>query len=78
MPETVSPYANQVVQIQIQPVDNGFVMQVANVDGKGKGLRRIALDVDGIRKELVDAAALLFAEPDKPSGSPGQESPAGA
>ena len=77
MPETVSPYANQVVQIQIQPVDNGFVIQVANIDGKGKGLRRIALDVDGIRKELKDASDLLFAAPDTPSGSPGPQSPAG-
>jgi hypothetical protein len=78
MPETVSPYANQVVQIQIQPVDNGFVMQVANIDGKGKGLRRIALDTEAIRKELVDVAALLFSEPDKPSGLGGPQSSVGA
>lgn len=77
MPEEITnPYANQVVQIQIQPVDNGFVMQVANIDGKNKGLRLIAATLDELKKQVVEVSKKLYSGIE--IGSSGPETPAGA
>jgi hypothetical protein len=74
-------FLNQVVQIQIQPVDNGFLVQAVNIDGKNKSIRKVATDVEGLRKQVAEIAEELYetpAEPEAASGPTGQESPTGA
>jgi hypothetical protein len=79
--DTTNPFANQVAQIQIQSVDNGFLVQAVNIDGKNKTVRKVALTVAELRKCIAEVGELLFeppTEPETPSGPTGQESPAGA
>lgn len=51
----------QQAQIQITPVDNGFLVQIVNSDGSGhKTSRRIAADRDQLIKEIHAAADTLY------------------
>jgi hypothetical protein len=51
----------QQAQIQITPVDNGFLIQIVNSDGSGhKSLRRIAMDRDKLIEEIKLAAENLY------------------
>ena len=85
MPDQVNPFANQVTQIQIQAVDNVFLVQAVNIDGKNKSARRVSHTVEELRQTIADLATILYvqapvAEPAPaatPSGPTGPQSPAG-
>jgi hypothetical protein len=49
-----------VCQIQIQPVDNGFVVQAMGLDAAGRKARFVALDLDNLRNQLKDLIATLY------------------
>jgi len=49
-----------VVQIQIQPVENGFVAQAVNVDGESLSRRFIATDLADLRKKVKELADVLY------------------
>jgi hypothetical protein len=69
-PHGLGPHA-QPVQLQVQPVDNGFLIVVQNVDGKNKMIRQVATDMDSLREQFKAIADLLFVVEEKPEEKPG-------
>jgi hypothetical protein len=49
-----------VCQIQIQPVDNGFVVQAINLDIAGRKTRQIATTIEDLRDKLVKIIETLY------------------
>jgi hypothetical protein len=51
-----------IAQIQIQPVDNGFVVQAVNIDGDKLNRKLVASDVEGLRKAVHEIADQLYSK----------------
>jgi hypothetical protein len=61
---------SNIAQIQIQPVDNGFVVQAVNLDGENYSRRFIAKDESELRtliKEVADQLYVPRPKKDKPA-----------
>jgi hypothetical protein len=58
-----------IAQIQIQPVDNGFVVQAVNIDGDNYSRKLVAQDVEGLRKAIHEIADVLYLPREKLSPS---------
>jgi hypothetical protein len=56
-----------IAQIQIQPVDNGFVVQAVNIDGDKLNRKLVAQDVEGLRKAIHEIADQLYTLKDTPT-----------
>ena len=69
------PPPDQPVQIQITRVDNGFIVQGVSIDGQRKGLRRVAMSEEDLRKHLHEIADMVYAREDVKSGPAGSQSP---
>jgi hypothetical protein len=62
------PSRQDIAQIQVVPVENGFLIQCINADGSGlRNPRRVALTREDLAKEIKNIADILFTkEPPKP------------
>jgi hypothetical protein len=52
--------AKGIAQIQIQPVDNGFVVQAVNIDGENYSRKLVAQDEEGLRVAVHEIADQLY------------------
>ncbi len=50
----------QTAQIQIQPVENGYIMQVINLDGERLTKRSVASSIEDMRKQVHAFVDQLF------------------
>jgi hypothetical protein len=55
-----------ITQIQIQSVDNGFVIQAVNIDGENFSRKLVAADVQSLRKAIHEIADQLYVPQAKP------------
>ena len=68
-----NPFVNQVAQIQVQALDNGFIVQAVNIDGKNKSVRLVAMSIPELRERIHDVAEVLFEiveQEEKPTDGP--------
>lgn len=68
-----NPFVNQVAQIQVQALDNGFIVQAVNIDGKNKSVRLVAMSIPELRERIHDVAEVLFEiveQEEKPADGP--------
>lgn len=56
-----------VTQIQIAPVENGFVIQVVALDGEGGGRKLVSTSLDDCRKQLHALADQFHVKQEKPA-----------
>lgn len=61
-----------ICQIQIQPVDNGFVVQAVNIDGENYSRKLVAADVETLRKELHEVVNQVYVPREKQAKTPTQ------
>jgi hypothetical protein len=62
-----------IAQIQIQPVDNGFVVQAVNIDGENFSRKLVAVDKESLRlaiHELADQLYVARPKKEKPPTEP--------
>jgi hypothetical protein len=57
--------AKGIAQIQIQPVDNGFVVQAVNIDGESFSRKLVAADEEGLRAAVREIADQLYVPREK-------------
>ncbi len=65
-------------QIQITPVDDGFVIQAGAIDGKRKSVKQVADSVAVVRSKMHKIVDQLFEpvpEPVKPAAPPAATNP---
>jgi hypothetical protein len=56
---------DKICQIQIQPVDNGFVVQAVNIDGDNYSRKLVAPDEESLRKAVHEVVDQLYVPREK-------------
>jgi len=60
----------QACQIQITPVDDGFVIQAQSIDGARKNAKQIADTVQSLREKIHKLVDQLYEPPATPTAEP--------